>query len=162
MEGALQAIRFARETNRPFLGTCGGFQHGVIEFARNVLGWADADHAETSPEAARPLIALLECALVETSDTVRLLPGSRIHAAYGRDEAIEGYRCRYGLNPQFTEALTSSGLEIAARDKEGEIRGLELRTHPFFVLTLFQPERAALRGECPPLVAAYLRALLPG
>jgi CTP synthase (UTP-ammonia lyase) len=161
MEGALRAIRFAREANRPFLGTCGGFQHGVIEFARNVLGWANADHAETSPDAVRPVIALLECALVETSDTVRLLPGSRIHAAYGRDEAIEGYRCRYGLNPQFADALTSSGFEITARDKEGEIRGLELRTHPFFVLTLFQPERAALRGECPPLVTAYLRALIP-
>jgi len=159
MEGALRAIRFARESGRPFLGTCGGFQHAVIEFARNVLGWADAEHAETAPDASRAVIALLECALVETTDTVRLQPGSRIHAAYGSDEAVEGYRCRYGLNPQFAGALVSAGLDVTARDKEGEIRGLELRAHPFFVATLFQPERAALRGECPPLVAAYVRAI---
>jgi CTP synthase (UTP-ammonia lyase) len=159
MEGALRAIRFARESGRPFIGTCGGFQHAVIELARNVLGWADAEHAETAPDAHRPVITLLECALVEASDTVRLVPGSRLHAAYGRDEAVEGYRCRYGLNAAFIDALTSAGLRIAARDKEGEIRGLELSGHPFFVLTLFQPERAALRGECPPLITAYLRAL---
>jgi CTP synthase (UTP-ammonia lyase) len=159
MEGALRAIRFARESGRPFIGTCGGFQHAVIEFARNVLGWEDAEHAETAPDACRPVITLLECALVETSDTVRLQPGSRIHAAYGRDEAVEGYRCRYGLNPEFLDALTAAGFEIAARDKEGDIRGFELRGHPFFVLTLFQPERAALRGECPPLVTAFVRTL---
>jgi CTP synthase (UTP-ammonia lyase) len=159
MEGALRAIRFARESGRPFLGTCGGFQHAVIEFARNVLGWSDAEHTETAPDATRPVITLLECALVETSDTVRLEPGSRIHAAYERDEAVEGYRCRYGLNPESSGALTAAGFQIVARDREGEIRGLELRDHPFFVVTLFQPERAALRGECPPLVTAYLRAL---
>src|SRR5262245_29707026 len=56
MEGALRAIRFAREQHRPFLGTCGGFQHAIVEYARSVLGWADAEHAETAPEAARPVI----------------------------------------------------------------------------------------------------------
>ena len=59
MEGALRAIRFAREQGRPFLGTCGGFQHAIIEYARNVLGWADAEHAETAPNAARPVITPL-------------------------------------------------------------------------------------------------------
>lgn len=159
MEGALRAIRFARESGRPFLGTCGGFQHAVIELARNVLGWADAEHAETAPDARRPVITLLECALVEATGTVRLEPGSKIRAAYGRDEAQEGYRCRYGLNSECLSALISAGLRVVARDGEGEVRGLELSDHPFFVLTLFQPERAALRGECPPLVTAYLRAL---
>src|SRR5262245_44502176 len=67
MDGALRAIRWARENNRPFLGTCGGFQHAVIEYARSVLAWADAEHAETAPDAARPVIALLACALVETT-----------------------------------------------------------------------------------------------
>src|SRR6266478_1625832 len=65
MEGALRAIRFARETHRPFLGTCGGFQHAVIEYARNVLGLADADHTETNPRAVLPLISQLSCSLVE-------------------------------------------------------------------------------------------------
>src|SRR4051794_39452562 len=53
MDGALIAIRFAREQQRPFLGTCGGFQHAVIEHARNVLGWTDAEHAETAPASMR-------------------------------------------------------------------------------------------------------------
>ena len=58
MDGALGAIRFARESGVPFLGTCGGFQHAVVEYARNVLGWADADHAETAPQAARAVVVL--------------------------------------------------------------------------------------------------------
>lgn len=64
MDGALLAIRHARETGLPFLGSCGGFQHAVIEHARNVLGWRDADHAETTPDAARAVASLLACALV--------------------------------------------------------------------------------------------------
>jgi CTP synthase (UTP-ammonia lyase) len=156
MEGALLAIRFARESRRPFLGTCGGFQHAVIEYARDVLGWADAEHAETAPAAARPVISLLECTLVEATEAIRLLPDTRIRKAYGRDEIIEGYRCRYGLNPALASELTSGSLRIAARSQTGEVRALELPGHPFFVATLFQPERAALRGEVPPLVRAFL------
>src|SRR5690242_10899531 len=64
MEGALCAIRYAREQGVPFLGTCGGFQHAVIEYARHVLGWRDAEHAETTPNAERLVVTPLECALV--------------------------------------------------------------------------------------------------
>jgi CTP synthase (UTP-ammonia lyase) len=160
MEGALRAIRFARERARPFLGTCGGFQHAVVEYARNVLGWADAEHAETAPEAARPVIVPLACALVEVTDKVRLRPGSRLAAAYGASEAAEGYRCRYGLNEAFRAALASGALRIAAEDDAGDVRALELDGHPFFVATLFQPERAALAGRLPPLVAAFARAAI--
>ena len=67
MDGALRAIRFARTHDKPFLGTCGGFQHAVVEYARNVLGWADADHAETAPDAARAVIVPLACSLVEVA-----------------------------------------------------------------------------------------------
>ncbi len=158
MEGALRAIRFARERARPFLGTCGGFQHAVVEYARNVLGWADAEHAETAPDAARPVIVPLACALVEVTDKVQLLPGSRIAAAYGATAATEGYRCRYGLNEAFRATLVSGALRVTAEDAAGDIRALELEGHPFFVATLFQPERAALTGRLPPLVAAFARA----
>lgn len=158
MDGALLGIRFARESPRPFLGTCGGFQHAVIEYARNVLGWADADHAETSPDAVRPVIAALACALVEATDTVRLLPGTRIAMAYGSGDATEGYHCRYGLNPEFQARLMAGPLRATAFDETGEVRAIELDGHPFFVATLFQPERAALRGRVPPLVAAFIRA----
>jgi CTP synthase (UTP-ammonia lyase) len=159
MDGALRAIRFARETPRPFLGTCGGFQHALIEYARSVLGWQDADHAETSPGAGRAVVSPLACALVEATDTVRFTPGSRLAEAYGRLEAQEGYRCRYGMNPGFADALTAGPLRRTAADATGETRGVELDGHPFFVATLFQPERAALSGVLPPLVRSFVRAV---
>lgn len=157
-DGALRAIRFAREQGRPFLGTCGGFQHAVLEYARSVLGWADAEHAETAPDAALLVVTPLACALVEALGGVRFRRGSRLREAYGADEAREGYRCRYGLNPAFRDALTAGPLRVAAEDEAGDVRAVELDGHPFFVATLFQPERAALRGEMPPLVAALVRA----
>jgi CTP synthase (UTP-ammonia lyase) len=156
MEGALIAIRHARERKVPFLGTCGGFQHAVIEYARNVLGWADAEHAETAPDAARAVISLLKCALVETSDIVRFVPGSRIASAYGATAAREGYRCRYGLNAEFRSALLAGPLHATIEDEEGEVRAVELDNHPFFVATLFQPERAALEGKSVPLAVALV------
>ena len=158
MDGALRAIRFAREKGRPFLGTCGGFQHAIIEYARNVLGWADAEHAETAPSAARPVITPLSCALVEKTDTIRFRKGSILAAAYGCLEASEGYHCSYGINPAFLSTIVSGPLHVSAEDRAGEVRAVELERHPFFVATLFQPERAALTGNIPPLVAAFVRA----
>jgi CTP synthase (UTP-ammonia lyase) len=158
MEGALRAIRFARERGRPFLGTCGGFQHAIIEYARDVLGWVDADHAESAPNAERLVITPLACALVEKTDTIRFRKGSILAAAYGCLEAIEGYHCSYGINPAFLPAIMSGPLRISAEDRAGEVRAVELEGHPFFVATLFQPERTALAGKIPPLVAAFVRA----
>ena len=158
MDGAPFAIRHARERDVPFLGTCGGFQHAVIEYARNVLGWADADHGETSPDAERAVISLLECALVEATDTVRLFPNTRIASAYGASEITEGYRCRYGLNPAFQAALIAGPLRATADDRSGEVRAVELEGHLFFVATLFQPERAALKEQTAPLVVAFISA----
>src|SRR4029077_3316923 len=100
-DGALRAIRLARATGTPFLGTCGGFQHVILEYARNVLGWADAEHAELAPGAGRPVITPLACSLVEARDSVRFTPGSHVAEAYGALESTEGYHCRYGLNPEF-------------------------------------------------------------
>jgi CTP synthase (UTP-ammonia lyase) len=160
MEGALAAIRFARETKRPFLGTCGGFQHALIEFARHVLALPDADHAETNPAGETLVVTRLACALVEATNTLRLAPGSLLRTAYGRDTATEGYRCNYGPAPAHRAAFERAGLRFTAFDEAGEIRAAELplSTHPFFVGTLFQPERAALRGELPPLVRAFVSA----
>jgi CTP synthase (UTP-ammonia lyase) len=158
MDGALVAIRHARERRVPFLGTCGGFQHAIIEYARNVLGWVDADHAESSPEAALPVISPLACALVETTEKVNLFQGSRLAGIYGTPEIFEGYRCRYGLNPQFRQALLAGPLRAAADDATGDVRAVELDDHPFFIATLFQPERAALTGKRSPVVRAFVQA----
>ena len=83
-EGALNAIRVAREHRIPFLGTCGGFQHAVIEYARNVLGWTAADHAEVNPQAALALIAPLSCSLVEKTGEIRLAAESLIGRSTAR------------------------------------------------------------------------------
>lgn len=158
MDGALRAIRFAREQRRPFLGTCGGFQHAVLEFARNVLGWKDAEHGETHPDAARALLTPLTCSLVEAVDSIHLVEGSLIAKAYESAEIIEGYRCRYGVNPQFESELLTQQLHAVGHDSAGDLRAVELQGHPFFVATLFQPERAALKGTPPPLVRALIEA----
>jgi CTP synthase (UTP-ammonia lyase) len=165
MDGVLAAIGYARRTQRPFMGTCGGFQHAVIEHARNDLGWVDAAHAETSPEAADPVIALLECGLVEATRSIRFAADSRIARAYGTQRAIEGYRCRYGVVPARRQALFGGAMR-AVGFEEGDdgalgddmVHALERTDHPFFVATLFQPERAALRGERVPLAEAFVQA----
>ncbi|MEO4012496.1 CTP synthase C-terminal region-related (seleno)protein [Pseudomonas rossensis] len=157
-DGALRAIRFAREQQRPFLGTCGGFQHAVLEYARNVLGWKDAEHGETSPDAARALLTPLTCSLVEAVDSIHLVEGSLIAEAYESAEIVEGYRCRYGVNPAFERELLTQQLCAVAHDSTGDLRAVELKGHPFFVATLFQPERAALKGKLPPLVRALIAA----
>jgi CTP synthase (UTP-ammonia lyase) len=162
MEGALWAIRFAREQGVPFLGTCGGFQHALIEFARNVVGIRDADHAETSPDAAIQVISLLSCSLVEQTGTIRLRENSLIHSACGGEKIVEAYHCRYGLNPEFRNRLEGGALQFTGWDENGDPRVLELRDHPFFVATLFQPERAALRGASHLLIRAFVRALERG
>lgn len=161
MAGALEAIRFARETGRPFLGTCGGFQHALIEFARNVAGLATADHAESNPSADTLVVTPLACSLVERGGDIRFAPDSLVHAAYGRDSAHETYHCNYGLNAAHRPALERAGLRFTAFDHDGAIRAAELvtTTHPFFVGTLFQPERAALHGETPPLARAFVQAI---
>ncbi len=158
MQGALRAIRHAREQRVPFLGTCGGFQHAIVEFARHVLGWADADHAETAPDATRAVIYRLTCELVEAQEMLVPVPGSRLGKAYGDKPFQESYRCRFGLNPRFVAILTQGLLRAVAHGPQGDVRAVELDGHPFFVGTLFQPERAALDGRVPPLVLALLHA----
>jgi CTP synthase (UTP-ammonia lyase) len=161
MDGALRAIRHAREQSLPFLGTCGGFQHAVIEYARHVLGWHDADHAETAGAGDRRLvISQLECSLVEAREVLSAVDGTQLASAYGAATFEESYRCRFGLSPEFVDALLAGPLVAAARGPGCDVRALELSrsAHPFYLLTLFQPERAALVGRAPPLVRAWLAA----
>jgi CTP synthase (UTP-ammonia lyase) len=160
MEGALQAIRFAREKPIPFLGTCGGYQHALLEFAHNVLNYKEADHAETNPEATMPLVAPLSCALVETADSVTLKAGSRLAEIYKDSEVTEMYRCRYGLNPEYVSLFENSGLVISAVDANNEPRAMELTNHPFFIGVGFQPERSSLKGELHPLITAFIASAL--
>lgn len=156
-QGALNAIRFAREKGVPFLGTCGGFQHAIMEIARDVLGLR-GDHAEVSPEALDPVVAMLSCWLVEKTGPVIFVKGSRLADVYGHTSAVEGYHCRFGPNPKYEAALAKVGFEVCARDEAGEVRAMELAGHPFFLGTLFQPERSGLNGIVHPVIKAFLQA----
>jgi CTP synthase (UTP-ammonia lyase) len=159
-QAALDAIRLARERAMPFLGTCGGFQHALLEYARNVLGLVDADHAETNPEASLPLITPLTCSLVEKEMEIVLAEASLLRRSYGVPRIVEGYRCNYGPNPKYEQELFGGPLRVTARDSDGEVRGAELSGHPFFLGTLFQPERKSLRGQLPPIVRDFVGAVL--
>ncbi len=156
MEGALTAIRFARETHRPFLGTCGGFQHALIEYARNFCGVLDASHAETDPDGNSLIVTPLLCSLVEKNGYISFTPGSQLYSIFKGQETIEGYHCNYGLNPEWKTRLEKNGINFTGFDAEGEVRAFELDNHPFFIGTLFQPERSALRGQQHPLINAFV------
>jgi CTP synthase (UTP-ammonia lyase) len=159
MNGAIAAIRHARESHLPFLGTCGGFQHALIEFARDVAGIAQADHAETNAGAADLVVTALSCSLVDKSGGITFTPGSRMHAIFRGRPTQEGYHCNYGVNPAYRARLEAAGLRFTGFDAAGDIRAFELPGHPFFLGTLFQPERAALAGATHPLVGAFVAAL---
>jgi CTP synthase (UTP-ammonia lyase) len=156
--GALNAIRFARTTGRPFLGTCGGFQHAMMEYAEAVWG-VTAAHAEIDSDAIDPVIAPLTCSLVEQSGELYFEPQSRLASIYRATMATEEYHCRYGLNPVHAARLTTGPLRIAARDDADDVRAIELDGHPFFIATLFQPERSAFSDRRHPLIRAFVVAV---
>jgi CTP synthase (UTP-ammonia lyase) len=159
MQGVLGAARWAREGRRPLLGTCGGFQHMLVEFARNEAGIPDADHGETNPGGSALVVTQLSCSLAEKAGTVNFAEGSLLARAYGAPRATEGYNCSFGVNARYGPALEAAGLRFTSWDDAGDLRGAELASHPFYAGVLFQPERAALRGEVPPLVLAFVRAV---
>ena len=157
-DGALRAIQYARENDIPFLGTCGGCQHAILEYARNVLGLANVQHAESNPSAALPLISALSCSLVDAKAIINLDSKSRLYGIYGKEKIEEGYHCRYGLNPKLEHLLRNSELKTCGRDTNGEVRAMELSGKRFYVLTQFQAERAALEGRTPEVVDAFVSA----
>jgi CTP synthase (UTP-ammonia lyase) len=155
--GALDAIGFARTHGLPFLGTCGGFQHALIEYAEDVWG-IEAAHAEADPDAAEAVIAPLMCSLIDVRDEVWLVPGTKLRELYGCERTREQYQCRFGLNPRHAQRLEQGPLRVAARDEQGDVRAVELAGHPFFIAALFQPERTALAGHTPVLAKAFVLA----
>ncbi|MFF3014150.1 hypothetical protein [Streptomyces sp. NPDC057939] len=156
--GALAAIRVAREEGIPFLGTCGGFQHALLEYARNVCGLTDAAHAENDPGAGDPLIAPLACSLVGHEGLVRAEPGSLAESALGAERTMERYHCDYGPAPRHLPALAAHGLRLSGHDEDGQVRVAELPGHPFFLATLFQPELSGDGTRPHPIVRAFAAA----
>jgi CTP synthase (UTP-ammonia lyase) len=159
MAQALSAIRYARENGVACFGTCGGFQHMIIEYARNVLGFKDAGHAEYDPYASNLFITQLACSLAGREMELTFSPGSRVAEIYGATSVTEQYYCNFGVNPDYVSLLKSGSLKITGSDSEGEIRVIELPGHPFFLGTLFVPHTRSTAEQPHPLVTAFVRAV---
>jgi CTP synthase (UTP-ammonia lyase) len=157
-EGAVAAIRWARENDVPTIGTCAGFQHMVIEFARNVAGLGNADHAEYGRDGDLLVIDELACSLAGETMDVTLARGSIAQKAFGADHATERYYCRFGLNPRFLPALLEHGLAVSGTDGDGEPRIIELPSRRFYVGTLFVPQVRSAPGSPHPLIEAFVEA----
>ena len=152
-DAVMAAIRFAREEGMPILGTCGGFQHMAVEYARNVLGISGAAHAETEPDGETIVVGALACSLVGEERTVTPVPGTRLAAICGEEPFTGFHFCNYGL------AAPLEGLVVAAHAEDAGIEALELPDHPFYMATLFQPQVGTSEtGAVHPLVGALLSA----
>jgi CTP synthase (UTP-ammonia lyase) len=127
---------------------------------RNVAGLSDADHAESNPDAATPVIAALACSLVGKSAPVFLEPTCRTASIYGRWRVVERYHCSYGLNPAYRSAIEHAGLHVVGENDQGDARVVELAGHPFFIATLFQPQLESAQSAPAPLVRALVDAAI--
>ncbi|MFE6364476.1 hypothetical protein ACFVP3_31380 [Streptomyces sp. NPDC057806] len=155
--GVIAAIRTARERGIPFLGTCAGFQHAVLEYARHVCGLTGVAHAENDPSAEDPIIEPLACSLVGHEAVVTVEPDSLAHSVIGSERTVERYFCAYGPS-RHLDTLTAHGLRFSGRDEDGRVRIAELPGHPFFLASLFQPELAGDGTRPHPVVTAWARA----
>jgi CTP synthase (UTP-ammonia lyase) len=126
--GAFAAVQTARERRIPFLGTCGGFQHALVEYARDVCGLANVENAEVAPDAAEQLIIPLECSLMGHEEAVMVVPGTLAAKISGPGRRTERYHCSYGLNLGYLEALTAGGLRFSGFDDAGQVRIVATRS----------------------------------
>jgi CTP synthase (UTP-ammonia lyase) len=158
-DGVLAAITAARTRGIPLLGTCGGFQYLLLEFAREVCGMAALEHGETHPGADELLLVSLECKLFGEEATVIVDEGTLAAQAMGPGPSTERYFCGFGLNPVHEETLRSRGLVISGRDGDGAARIAELPGHPFFLGTLFQPELSSDATWVHPIISHFAAAV---
>ena len=168
-DGMLKGIEFARRRDWPFLGTCAGFQYALIEFARNVLGIADADSAENNSGSKNIVIYPVACAVPDRKGDapklsgmvpeIRLRPGSYLQSFYGKKEIVtEEFFCNFEVNPEYEWCAMEAGFPVVARGSQGEIRAIESPAHRFFIATLFQPQLSSTEKNPHPLVTAFVQA----
>ncbi len=152
-------IERARTRGIPILGTCGGFQHMVVEFARNAAGIPEAAHAETAPGAAVHAVAPLACSLEGEVRRVTAVPGTRVAELCGPGPFAGFHWCNYGVEPALLDRLVAAGLVVSATAPDAGIEAVELPDHPFYVATLFQPQvGSSERGALHPLIGALVEA----
>jgi CTP synthase (UTP-ammonia lyase) len=157
MQNVLDTIKYVRINNIPTLGNCGGFQHMIIEFARNVCGITLADHEETNPGSPDLLIAKLSCSLVEQQEQLTIFDkNSLLFNIIQQDQLTGSYFCSYGLNKSYIDQLKSNGLKMTALSSDGEVRAFEIVNHPFFIGTLFQPALTFTAEQPNPIITAFV------
>lgn len=168
-DGMLKGIEFARVHDRPFLGTCGGFQYALIECARNVLGMSDATTAEENPKAKNIIIYPVSCAVPNRASgapklsgvvpKIHLRPGSYLSSFYGNKEVVEEeFFCNFEVNPEFEWTAMEAGFPVVARGENDECRAIESPAHLFFIATLFQPQLTSRADNPHPLILAFVEA----
>ncbi|MDQ0115610.1 CTP synthase C-terminal region-related (seleno)protein [Paenibacillus harenae] len=140
IDGVLSIIQYARENNVPLLGTCGGFQYIIMEYARNKMMLENAGHEERDPHSNQLIISKLACSLVGQKGEVIVKNSSRIFEIYQMENVIEQFRCNYGLSPEYEKQIHEAGLRIVGTDSMGNPRIIELPEHKFFIGTLFVPQ----------------------
>lgn len=180
VEGKILAAQYARENKIPYLGVCLGMQVAVIEFARNVLGWKDANSTEFDKNSPYPVVGLIsewqdaDGSIEQRSEdadiggTMRLgaqechlTPGSLVHSSYGKDSIVERHRHRYEVNNQLLPQLMEAGLQVTGRSEDGAlVEVIEVADHPWFVASQFHPEFTSTPRGGHPLFKSFVEAAL--
>ena len=167
-EGKITAIQYAREQKIPFLGICLGMQMAIVEYARHILGYEDANSIELDPETKHPVIALMpeQNGVVNLGGTLRLgaypcvlKDGSTAQKLYGTKEISERHRHRYEVNNDYREELEQHGMVLSGISPDGRIvEMLELADHPYFVGTQGHPELKSRPNRAHPLFRGLIKA----
>ena len=170
IEGKILGVKYAREHNIPFLGICLGMQCAVIEFARDVLGWTDANSVEMETKTTHPVIDLMEEQKEVTAKggTMRLgaypcalRRGSKVAEAYGKLNISERHRHRYEFNSEYKEQFEAAGMMTVGTNPEtGLVEVVEIPEHRWFIGTQYHPEYKSTVHNPSPLFVAFVKAAL--
>lgn len=160
-DAVLNIIRWARENDFPLLGTCGGFQYMILEYARNVLKMSNADHEEINPSitigARELIISKLACSLKGREEEVLITDkASWIYNVLKTERLAGHFYCSYGFNDKYRDAFREP-FSFTAHSPDGEVRACELKTHRFFNGTLFQPSLDSREDLPNPLMMDFFR-----
>jgi CTP synthase (UTP-ammonia lyase) len=166
-DGAVKGIKLAREMNIPFLGTCGGSQYTLLEFARNVANMTNAVHTELTPKTDMPLLIPVACTVdtpkkkghrLEGEMKISVVPGTTAFKLYGKTEITESFACSYELNPEYKDRLVENGLTISGWSEDAKARIIELHSKRFFMGTGFLPQLNSTPENPHRIILAFTKA----
>jgi len=154
-----EALTLARTTGLPTFGNCGGFQHMLLEFARNVAGIAGARHAENQPGPGPVVIAALACSLKGLTEELTIVPGTKLEGFVGVGPLVGRYFCSYAVDEAFVPILEASGVRWTSF-ADGQPRSFELPDHRFFLGCLFQPALDSQQDRPNPVIQGFLSEVM--